>query len=540
MRLDERLYKAFLEELDNLENFRISYTGTHPYVPLDRDDPDVQRLTEALAFFAARTRVAAVDHVFALQRRLFSQYFPFLISPLPAMGILLAKPTGQFVESLVLPAGTEFVVTPQKGGSAFFTTLRELRITPLTLADVKMVLLPGRGFRLLLHFRAPYQRNDEVDWLSLHINHLNDYLASLFVFRSLRECLKGVMVVFEDEVTELSRGPSCEAVFGSALLEPEGVTEETPHPIQRERQFFHFPHQDLFLNVRVPKPPRNWQRFTLCLDLSPRWPRNLVLNRDIFQLLAVPVINCRRSMAEPIVCDGTQEGYSIRHANQEFGFRLYSVLGVYEVMKNRMEPLQPGILAGGTGTYEIENGGEGQKGRKPRLNLHFPEAFLGPRTVAVDAIWVQPWFSDRLRQRHQIVPYSRSAAGIRWEWLGDTVPQVDNGYLDDMEGIVQLITLTNKASLNFADLRELLTSMGIGKQPPFQRAMQNVVGLRVEEAPHQRGTGQGLLKHVYILLVKSLDATILPLMEVFSEHVGRVLDAWIPDVSVEVRLELLR
>ena len=51
MRYRDSLYEAFLEEMHELEDFRISHATEHPGVPLDRDDPDVRRLVEALAFF---------------------------------------------------------------------------------------------------------------------------------------------------------------------------------------------------------------------------------------------------------------------------------------------------------------------------------------------------------------------------------------------------------------------------------------------------------------------------------------------------------
>ena len=53
MEMDEKLYRAFLEQMYELETFRMEYASRHPSAPLDRDDPDVKRLVEALAFFSA-------------------------------------------------------------------------------------------------------------------------------------------------------------------------------------------------------------------------------------------------------------------------------------------------------------------------------------------------------------------------------------------------------------------------------------------------------------------------------------------------------
>ena len=47
MQMNEKLYQAFLDEMHELENFRMDYASRHPSASLDRDDPDIKRLVEA-------------------------------------------------------------------------------------------------------------------------------------------------------------------------------------------------------------------------------------------------------------------------------------------------------------------------------------------------------------------------------------------------------------------------------------------------------------------------------------------------------------
>ena len=213
MHLDDKLYKAFLEEMQELENFRITYTAAHPSIPLDRDDPDVKRLIEAMAFFAARTHMAGTRNIVSSRLRIFQQFFPYLLAPKPAMGILQAKPTGQFAESALLPINTEIAVSPQTGGTAIFRTLKDLRILPISLTKIDMLPLPNKGFRLLLRLKAPYPRNDKIGQLSFHINHINDFLASLRVHYLLKKYIKRSSVVFNEEVNETSKGIPCKVYF---------------------------------------------------------------------------------------------------------------------------------------------------------------------------------------------------------------------------------------------------------------------------------------------------------------------------------------
>ena len=48
-----------------------------------REDPDVRRLIESMAFFTARTRLSSIRNIQNTRRRLFEQYFSFLLHPVP-------------------------------------------------------------------------------------------------------------------------------------------------------------------------------------------------------------------------------------------------------------------------------------------------------------------------------------------------------------------------------------------------------------------------------------------------------------------------
>jgi len=536
MKSDNNLYKVFLEHMHELENFRISYAAMRPGTPLDREDPDVRRLTEAMAFFAARTHEAGVRNIIDFRRRMFQQFFPYLLTPMPAMGIMRAKPTGQFGEPALLPKATEIAVSSETKGTALFRTLSDLRILPISLTEMKMLLLPDRGFRVLLNLRAPYSRNDDIGSLRFHISHLNDFQASLRILHLLKKHLRRTSVVFDEDVTEETRGTPCEISFGA----PQDVDdEEWPHPLQKERLFFHFPQQELFLTVQIASQPRNWSQFTICFDLDAKWPRNLILNEDIFQLFAVPIVNLNRAMAQPILCDGTQERYAIRHPEPEYRFDLHSVVGAYQVKDGTMVPVKAGILSGGSGSYEIEESTDRTGERHHHwLILNFPEAFQEPKTIAIDALWLQKWFSEALGERIQVAPFSRNIVGLQWELMGDIVPNEENTFQTETEGFLHLLTLRNKSTFNVDDLLGMLRTLGSVHQGQFQRAYDLLTDIRVEEAPLNSAGMHGLLKFVYYLRFGDVEPGLMPLVETFIAHVNRVLDSWISETTVEVQMEV--
>jgi len=536
MKLDEGLYKFFLEQMHELENFRMTYAQMHPATPIEREDPDVKRLTEAMAFFASRTHLASRRNIRALHRRIFQQFFPYLLSPLPSMGIIKPKLSGQFVETIFLPRGTQIAVTPESDNAAIFRTTQSLRILPISVSSLQTMLLPKKGIRLVLQLNASYPRNEDIGDLKFQINHLNDYLASLRVFHSLQKHLKRTSVVFDENVTEETRGTLCDVFFGMPEVDI-AEDDEWPNPLQKERTFFHFPQQELFIHVHISSQPHTWTRFAICFDLDSKWPRNLTLNQDVFQLFAVPIENLNRATAQPILYDGTQEKYLIMHPDMEKRFKLHSVMGVYNVLEKKTSPIRAGILSGGAGSYEIEPSPDNAINRRYWLMLNYPEAFQNPHTVTVDALWLQPWFSETIDQRLDIDFYTRNVIGLKWEMLGEILTHADNEFQEKQDNFLHLITLKNKQELNIDDLISILSILGSIQKGHFKQAFSLLTDLTVEKAPTSQRSG-GLLKLVYWLHFKEFDPSFLLLVETFVTHVGRILDAWISDAMVEVRMKI--
>ena len=513
----------------------MSYAAMHPAIPLEREDPDVRRLTEAMAYFAARTHLAGIRNIIEFRRRIFQQFFSYLLTPLPAMGMMRAKLTGQFSEPVSLPKGSEIAVSSETKGTAIYRTLHDMRILPLSLTEMKMLLLPNKGYRVVLVLNAPYARNDDIGNLRFHINHLDDFQASLRVLHNLKKHLIRASMVFDENVTEETRGAQCEVSFGPP---EDDEDEEWPHPLQKERWFFHFPHRELFLSVNVSSQPRNWNQFTLCFDLDAHWPRSLVLNEDVFQLFAVPIVNLNSGMAQPIICDGTRERYPIRHPEPEYNFGLHSVVGVYQIEKGSMVPMRAGILSGGSGSYELEETTDSDGVKRHWLAPHFPETFEEPRTISIDARWLQPWFSEALRERLMAATYNRNIVGLEWQLVGDIVPQAENTFQAEMEGFLHLLTLKNKSAFNVDDLLGMMQTLGSVHQGQFKRAYDLLTDVKVEEAPLNKGGMGGLLKVVYYLHFKDFDQSLLPLVETFVTHVNNILTSWVSEAIVEVRMEV--
>ncbi len=533
MYIDDDLYKAFLEEMNSLEAFRMVYASQHHTESLDAEDPDTRRLIEALALFSARTRLAGIRNITATRQRIFQQFFSYLMSPVPAMGMISAEPTGRFTETAVLPGKSEIALSSGGGKFAIFTTLHPLRILPISLYSFNILPL-SKGYRFVLNIRSAFSRNDSIGLLPLHINYLNNFEASLKVLYALKKYLVRAFVSFDSDVDETTRGTKCKVFFGSIPQdEDEG---DTLNPLERERLFFHFPWQELFASVLISDQPRNWDRFSICFDVSSKWPRNLILNKDMFQLFAVPVINLRRFPAEPLIYDGVTDCHLIRYPDQDYGFELHSIKGVYEVQKKGMVPIKSGILSGSGSSYELEDGVRQDGTKLHYLRLHSPDAFESSKTISVDALWFQPWFANTINQRLKVAPFTRNVTGIKWNIYSYIVPHYRNEFLEDIEGFLHLMTLTHKVSLTRDNIIDILNALGPVQHSRFAKIIELLEGVRLEKSA-QGNRGAEQLKYIYWLKFSEFNSSMLPIIQFFSDHLQKVLDAWVSQALVEVKIE---
>lgn len=535
MSFDNTQYQAFLEELQDLADFRLNYALDYPGAGLEGDDPDVKRIIEALAFFGARTQIAALRSVDATNRRLYQQFFSYLLTPLAAMAMIQAKPTGHLTEVLDLPTGTEFELRPEKGGLVMFRSTRPLRVLPMSLTGVKQELLPAAGIRLLMSFQANFPLNAQPETLSLHINYLNDLPLSLKVFNFLGQSLKSVDVQFGDYDPD-QPGTACD--FSLGVPPVDIATDEWQHPLEVERYYFHFPQQELYLDLELPPAPRNWKHFTVVLNCDQPWPRQLGLNRNLFHLFTVPVVNNQQTMAQPIICDGTQEHYTIRHPMPELGFSLQKVLGVYEVGDQGMLPFRPGILAGGNGSYEIEQGPMQEGGGNLYWVVpHFPASFEQPRTLVIEALWQQPWYDQIVQNTYTLQAFRRQLPGAKWELLDTVIPHAENRQMDNVSRYMHLLTLMHNSSLSGQNMKDLLLALGSVTAGRFQGVFNSLVDLRLEEVPLGGAEGHKTQQTYYLQFKPQLGES-RELIETFVHHVGRVLDLWLADALVETRWEV--
>lgn len=523
-----------MSELRALEEYRSDYQARHALARLDKHDPDVERMIEALAFFTLRTRSMASRNVKSTFERLFRRYFDFLLAPLASMVMLRAACTQQRAEVALLPRGSELRLTAPDGAMATFRTLHDVRILPLWLERTRLLLRGGGGYRLLLEFRAAAARTMQVGTLRLHVRYLDDYETSLRVLYNIRKHLERTLVVYDQSAQDDTDGDPCEISYGP-VVDPNAPGDDT-HPLEAVRRFFHFPEQDLFLNIQVPPSRRAWSRFTICLDLGPKWPVKPTLGSDVFQLFAVPAVNLRRETSEPIVCDGTQDAYPIRYPGPGREFVLRSVKGVYELTQRGLKALQSGVLPGAPEGESWEVDERGGPGKSPVLLVRMPDAVAVPRKLVVDALWHQPWFTQSAVGALKVGLLSRHLEAVVFDVLGGVRPEHESPLHNDPSGILQLLALRMEPVLGLPDLKGLLGYLGTVSGGPYRDLPGLLLAITSQQIPDSaiRGTG---IQHVYNIKTKDYPDELEPMVWTLLCQIYRLLDAWNHDAAVTLNVD---
>ncbi len=529
------LEKAFLTELESLEKFRMSYAGMYPSVPLAREDPDIRRLLEAMAFFTARTRLASERNVDGSLTRILRQHFPYLLSPVPAMVMLRAGVTRRYVDVSELPRGSEVSLvapatleTPERVYR--FKTLAPLRILPIAIDGLDTIRAGSQGFRITVRFSSQFPRNDAIGDLDLHVDYLNDLQSSLVAMHELRTHIKSVSVVYSHTVDETTQGTPCSVEFGPRPAEPHQL-EAFEHPLQRTRSSLHFPQQELYIRVKGVRPPRNWQQFTVCFDLDDGWPANLRLNAECFQLHVVPMVNICRDSASPIECDGTQAQYVVQHPERSDHFVPLSVHGVYKTTPGGLVPLEPATLGTDRESFEALVEGKSEH-RRAHVMLNIPTAFESPESIVVDAFWHQPDVSARRASDLKVRLSERFVEGIEWRGFGPLVAHADVELDDDREALLQLLSIKAQRLLGLDELRFLLRALGVHRERAFAKFVKQLATVAIIDKPHSRAASG--FKHVYELVFDDLTPSDVPRLDLFCSKLLIALAAWSSDEVIEL------
>lgn len=534
----DEFYAEFVGELSALDGFFDQRASELAHFKLDRQDPDVDRILEAMAFFTVRSRLLARSSFRDAVERLTRGQLDYLLTPMPAMALLQAKVKGLSAPA-VLPRGEEVrLVTPDRA-TGVFTTTRRLDILPLGVHSAEVKLGRGRGHQLVIRLDASVPLRTPAEPLSIFIDYLGDYRASLHLLHLLERHVTAVKVAYDED--DDGRAVPCKPSFGAPrAADPSAADDDGVHPIERIRSFFHFPAQELFFNVALPPRASHFEHAYIYLDLDEEWPANLRVNKEVFQLFVVPVQNLRRADAQAITCDGTRDSYPVLDAKPvpEDGRPIvptvvHSIVGVYQLNERGREPIPPGTVSDTGAVHDVQQVGNDPSTVAYRLLLEIPGAFTKPRKVFADARWYQPSFDAHAGGRLDPSLQMRRVEGVVWEIRGDLQPHRRSPLWNDAAGLLHVLSLKTRTVLSRDELVRLMRLLGADDKGTYRGIPDLVASVTVRESP-ERSRGGAPVKFIYEAAWREHEVELEGLVEGFARTLAAFLDAWIPD-AVELR-----
>ena len=544
MNRNESLFRLYQDEIQSIREFMATYSLENRHAGLhatdSNEDPDVVRLLESIAFFAAKTHENALRHVDEYRLRLYRQLYSYLMTSLPAVGILKANPTAAMNEPVYVERGTNLLLRTDAGQDFFFVLRAPLWIYPFFIKNVETSLLESFGFKLSLQFQCRFTQSKLPDTLTFYLDYIDDVLASYAILGLFKKKLNKTRLKLngldsDDRDSGWIELPT--PTFGALGLRLED--EEFLHPMEEERLFFWDPRSELFMHLVPPLVDEPFDTFTLEFEFTERWPRGLVPNGDLFNLHCVPVANLQRSVSSPINADGTLTRFPILHSDVEGGYELFKPIGIFKADESGTIPLSAGILGDREGSYEIAPDTSQSSGNRiSYLHLHMPSAFLEPVPVFVDALWQQPDFIKNRERPSEITPYQRMIHGVNWTWQALPLDQSRpwQGGLGSDE-ILSILAMSHKRFYTFQDLRAILEVYG-----PLQKGPMRQIYAAFKGSRHELRLVEGSrLTAGYVIYFLDFDWEMMDagndLFDVFLLHFERVLNHWSAEREVRLALE---
>jgi type VI secretion system protein ImpG len=564
---DEALFREFLVEVQALDDFRNDYKLRYDFEALGREDQDVQRLIEAMAFYCARTRGGVERAMHRYKLRALEQLFPHLLSPMPAMALLYPMLTSNMTETRCLPALAEVsVVTSQDPKASLATSeegaprahvfrcLNDIQVLPLYIVERSARIekqtasalqgdasrQQGTGYRLTFRVAASpaggssRRHYDDVkrplQELALYLNPQGDVLLALRTFDAIRESCRQVTARFYSEGGERSRSMTQRLRFG---MPPPTAQQGWENPIAHARRSIHFPLADLCIGIPLAGAPAEWDELELELTLDERWPSALAIVDQTFLLNAGPIENLVRRSAEPTVCDGTRLRHRIEPQEPMSGLKVREVLGVF-----RGDPALPGARSALPGN---PSSGEGYtldvEGRGPERETWIEtDAVLGsvtaPEKLYVDAEWYVP-------SRHLPNPREASVSveaydlgPLTWRVSDPLRSPAESSIAGDPKALDRLLELHGRRVNCVADLLLLFQVLGVADNDMLARIPRYIAELRATFTPDSRTPAGGV--RAYDVTLSKLPLVLVPAARFLFRLLPGILGTWTGDLDVRV------
>jgi type VI secretion system protein ImpG len=337
--------KYYQSELSYLRELGKEFAAHNPTLAgtfADRGgDPDVERLLEGFAFLTARIRERVDDAVPEVIEGLCQLVLPHYIRSIPSCSIVQFSPQPNALRGRhTVPAGTELGAKSVGGTGCLFRTTAPLDLLPLSLTATALDETTEAFPEIRLSFQAPEAGRLAVfrpEGFRLFLHGPLGVTSTVFLWfaRYLREVTyrnaDGTTIPLGKDSIRFAGLEDDLPLLPWPRLSPDGV--------RLLQEYFTLPQKLLFMEVKGLDrldPEAGQDRFDLLFrfERPPKLPERI--DRDMFRIHCVPVVNLFDVSADPIPFDARMHEYLVRAAGvNPLHAEVYTVNGVVGLRGSR-------------------------------------------------------------------------------------------------------------------------------------------------------------------------------------------------------------
>lgn len=317
----------YQDEISYLKLLARDFADKHPelgaFFSASSDDADVEKILEANAFLIARLRHKIDDAFPEITHTLLDEVWSTPISPIPATTIVEFTPE-QNGETFSVPSGI-YLQSLKKSNTNqhyLFQTKRDMKILPLQIVDRK-ILHSNEGSQITLTFEWTGNPN-KIDWniqpLSVFLGKNKQTAGLLLLWFS--HYLKNIQVRIADEVFSChNKFVNIKPFTESNLLFPTNNSQYWR--LQLLQEYLYTDHVNDFIELdfsylRSFIEKKEHTRFEIVFNFNQVFPIENTIDKNVFLLYCVPVINQFSTISHPVSFDielKTPTGFHIQPAN---------------------------------------------------------------------------------------------------------------------------------------------------------------------------------------------------------------------------------
>ncbi|MHC5308054.1 type VI secretion system baseplate subunit TssF [Bartonella sp. LJL80] len=300
-------------------------------------DPDVERVTEGLAYLTSMTREKIIEEEREFTLSIIQLLWPNFLRVFPSTTMIKFAPHASHIsKSKVLPKGTLLNSKPIRGARCLFRTTSDCLVYPLDIDNVVLERLKNKNqikisFKSLLNIPI---HAIGIDYLDLTI--IGDTSLQQLLYLWIGRYIRDVTIVSKDGIrTVLPNGCIYPIGFkhNDAVLPQHSAAFEGHRLLQ---EYFVFPEKFYGYSLSGIKNYLSSiadDSFDIELSFERALPRDIRMNNENLRLYCIPAVNLFETDAEPLTVDHTKTRYRIRPMG--FEPHLFEIFSVDDVRGQR-------------------------------------------------------------------------------------------------------------------------------------------------------------------------------------------------------------